>query len=108
LISYAPHDAVLAQEVCSALEATGFPCWMAPRNVVPATLYADGIVRGNQRVDHVRGHHEGFYVPGLSCAQRLLGTSRPRLEWRPAIRKVLSRKMLQIRYKPWKIHDDQQ
>ena len=44
-ISYASQDAVLAQKVCSALEAAGFPCWIAPRNVVPGTLYAEGIVR---------------------------------------------------------------
>jgi TolB-like protein/tetratricopeptide (TPR) repeat protein len=44
-ISYASHDAAVAQNVCSALEAAGFPCWMAPRDVVPGTLYADGIVR---------------------------------------------------------------
>jgi TIR domain len=34
----------LAQKVCSALEAAGFKCWIAPRDVVPGTLYADGIV----------------------------------------------------------------
>lgn len=33
------------KKVCSALEAAGYPCWIAPRNVVPGTLYADGIVR---------------------------------------------------------------
>src|SRR5271169_3493599 len=44
-ISYASADAPLAQRVCSALEAAGFPCWIAPRNVVPGTLYAGGIVR---------------------------------------------------------------
>jgi adenylate cyclase len=43
-ISYASHDVALAQKVCSALEAAGFPCWIAPRNVVPGTMYADGIV----------------------------------------------------------------
>jgi TolB-like protein/Flp pilus assembly protein TadD len=43
-ISYSSHDAVLAQKVCSALEAAGFPCWIAPRNVIPGTMYADGIV----------------------------------------------------------------
>jgi TolB-like protein/Flp pilus assembly protein TadD len=43
-ISYASHDAGLAQKVCSALEAVGVPCWIAPRNVVPGMLYADGIV----------------------------------------------------------------
>jgi TolB-like protein/tetratricopeptide (TPR) repeat protein len=44
-VSYASHDAEVAQNACSALEAAGFPCWMAPRDVVPGTLYADGIVR---------------------------------------------------------------
>ena len=43
-ISYASHDAAVAQKVCSALEAAGFRCWIAPRNVVPGTMYADGIV----------------------------------------------------------------
>jgi TolB-like protein/Tfp pilus assembly protein PilF len=43
-VSYASQDAALAQKVCSALEATGFRCWIAPRDVVPGTLYADGIV----------------------------------------------------------------
>jgi TolB-like protein len=43
-ISYASHDAAIARKVCSALEAAGYPCWIAPRNVVPGTMYADGIV----------------------------------------------------------------
>jgi TolB-like protein/Tfp pilus assembly protein PilF len=45
-ISYASPDAAEAQKVCAALEAAGFLCWIAPRNVVPGTLYADSIVRG--------------------------------------------------------------
>ena len=44
-ISYASHDAEVAQKVCSALEAAGFPCWMAPRDVKPGAQYADAIVR---------------------------------------------------------------
>jgi hypothetical protein len=43
-ISYASPDAALAQTVCAALEAAGILCWIAPRDVVPGTLYADGIV----------------------------------------------------------------
>jgi TolB-like protein/Tfp pilus assembly protein PilF len=43
-ISYASHDVAVAEKVCSALEAAGYPCWIAPRNVVPGTMYADGIV----------------------------------------------------------------
>jgi TolB-like protein len=44
-ISHASQDAPLAQKVCSALETGGHSCWFAPRDVVPATLYAEGIVR---------------------------------------------------------------
>ena len=43
-ISYASHDAEVAQKVCSALEAAGFPCWLAPRDVKPGAQYADAIV----------------------------------------------------------------
>jgi TolB-like protein len=43
-VSYASHDAAEAQKACAALEAAGFKCWIAPRDVVPGTLYADGIV----------------------------------------------------------------
>ncbi len=43
-ISYASHDAVMAQKVCGVLEVAGFPSWIAPRDVVPGTQYADGIV----------------------------------------------------------------
>jgi TolB-like protein len=43
-ISYASHDAPVSQKVCSALEASGFLCWMAPRDVRPGTVYADAIV----------------------------------------------------------------
>ena len=43
-ISYASYDAAVAQKVCAALEAAGFLSWIAPRNVVPGTMYADGIV----------------------------------------------------------------
>ncbi len=43
-VSYASADAPTAQKVCSALEAAGILCWIAPRDVVPGTLYADGIV----------------------------------------------------------------
>jgi TolB-like protein len=43
-VSYASHDAAVAKKACSALEAAGFRCWIAPRDVLPGTLYADGIV----------------------------------------------------------------
>ena len=43
-ISYASHDAELARKVCTALEAAGLHCWMAPRDVKPGAQYADAIV----------------------------------------------------------------
>jgi hypothetical protein len=43
--SYASHDDEVAQKACSALEAAGFPCWMAPRDVKPGAQNADAIVR---------------------------------------------------------------
>ncbi len=43
-ISHASLDAEVAQEVCLALEAAGFLCWMAPRDVRPGAQYADAIV----------------------------------------------------------------
>jgi hypothetical protein len=44
-ISYASNDAPTAQDLCSVLEAAGLPCWMAPRDIKPGTVYADAIVR---------------------------------------------------------------
>lgn len=43
-ISYASQDAAIADAVVGALEHAGLPCWIAPRNVVPGSLYADEIV----------------------------------------------------------------
>ncbi len=44
-ISYASQDAAAAERLCAALEAAGFPCWMAPRDVEAGAPYADAIVR---------------------------------------------------------------
>jgi len=44
-ISYASPDAPVANSIVASLEAKGLECWMAPRDVVPGTLYAEGIVR---------------------------------------------------------------
>jgi TolB-like protein len=43
-ISYASADAALAQSACAALEVMGILCWIAPRDVIPGTFYADAIV----------------------------------------------------------------
>jgi TolB-like protein len=44
-VSYASKDAPIANAVVAALEGQGLKCWIAPRNVIPGSLYADGIVR---------------------------------------------------------------
>src|SRR6202140_1339635 len=43
-ISYASHDDAVAARICSALEAAGFWCWIAPRDVRPGEPYAAAIV----------------------------------------------------------------
>ena len=43
-ISYASHDEAVAARICSALEAAGFWCWIAPRDVRPGEPYAAAIV----------------------------------------------------------------
>jgi TolB-like protein len=44
-ISYASKDTAVANAVVAAMEREGLKCWIAPRDVVPGTLYADEIVR---------------------------------------------------------------
>src|ERR1700675_1805471 len=44
-ISYASQDAAVANSVVEALEKQGIRCWIAPRDVTPGALYADGIIR---------------------------------------------------------------
>jgi TolB-like protein len=43
-ISYASRDAAVATAVVEALERSGIPCWVAPRDVAPGTFYGDEIV----------------------------------------------------------------
>ena len=44
-ISYASHDAPIAEAMCAALEQGGVTCWLAPRDVRPGDFYADSIVQ---------------------------------------------------------------
>ena len=44
-LSYASQDAAIANAVVGALERNGITCWIAPRDVIPGDLYADGIIR---------------------------------------------------------------
>lgn len=43
-VSYASQDAAIANAVVAALERQGLKCWIAPRDVTPGALYADGII----------------------------------------------------------------
>ncbi len=45
-ISYAKPDFEKAQEIAEQLEAHGFRCWIAPRDVRPGRAYGDEIIRG--------------------------------------------------------------
>lgn len=44
-VSYASQDVLLANAAVLALERGQVTCWIAPRDVVPGALYADGIIR---------------------------------------------------------------
>ena len=44
-VSYASQDAAIANSIVESLEQRGLRCWIAPRDVAPGSLYADGIVR---------------------------------------------------------------
>src|SRR3984893_16497933 len=44
-ISYASQDAAVANAIVESLERHGIRCWIAPRDVTPGALYADGIIR---------------------------------------------------------------
>jgi len=44
-ISYASRDVGVADKLCAALETTGLPCWIAPRDVLAGESYAAAIVQ---------------------------------------------------------------
>jgi len=45
-VSYSQADKDAAEEIADGLEARGFKCWIAPRNVRPGRSYGDEIIRG--------------------------------------------------------------
>src|ERR1019366_8928128 len=47
-ISYATEDKRVADAVCAAVEARGFRCWMAPRDVVAGMSYGEAITKAIQ------------------------------------------------------------
>jgi WD40 repeat protein len=52
-LSYASDDKPVAELVCSALEAEGVRCWMAPRDIPPGQSYAAAIVRAIRDARHL-------------------------------------------------------
>lgn len=44
-LSYASQDAAVANALVEALELCRLRCWIAPRNVIPGSLFAESIVR---------------------------------------------------------------
>ncbi len=51
-ISHASSAAKKARALCEALEAKGFGCWIAPRDIDPGGQYGEEIIRG---IEQTRG-----------------------------------------------------
>lgn len=45
-ISYAQADRATADMICRAVESSGIPCWIAPRDIRPGSQYSEGIIDG--------------------------------------------------------------
>jgi hypothetical protein len=45
-ISHASQDRTVATAVCATLESQRIRCWMAPRDILPGTDYAEAIING--------------------------------------------------------------
>ena len=43
-ISYSHHDKPAADAACATLEAAGIRCWIAPRDIIPGTVYGGAII----------------------------------------------------------------
>ena len=78
-VSYASPDASVALGIVEALEAHRIRCWIAPRDVVPGAMYADGIMRAINDVkvvvlvlsEHaVRSAHVGREIERASAKHR--------------------------------------
>jgi hypothetical protein len=45
-ISYSSHDRSVADAICAKLEAEKIRCWIAPRDVLAGTAYAEALIDG--------------------------------------------------------------
>jgi TolB-like protein/Tfp pilus assembly protein PilF len=84
-VSYASPDAAVANAVVESLERHGIKCWIAPRDVTPGGLYADGIIRAINRAkvlvlvlsaSAIASPHVGKEVERASSKQRTIITLR--------------------------------
>ena len=50
-ISYSSNDLHTAERICTLLEAEGIGCWIAPRDVLPGTIYAEEIIKAIESTD---------------------------------------------------------
>ncbi|MGH3615996.1 MAG: TIR domain-containing protein [Pseudonocardia sp.] len=50
-VSHSSADRILADAIVHELEAVGIDCWIAPRNILPGTNYAEAIVTAIQDVE---------------------------------------------------------
>lgn len=44
-ISYCSENADAAEKICDSIESNGNACWIAPRDVMPGTIYAEQIIK---------------------------------------------------------------
>ena len=50
-ISYSSNDLQTADKVCVLLEAESIGCWIAPRDVLPGTIYAEEIIKAIENTE---------------------------------------------------------
>ena len=46
MVSHSTKDKAIAEAVCQRLEAAGFPCWIAPRDIAPGVEWTAAIMEG--------------------------------------------------------------
>src|SRR5262249_54511691 len=90
-ISYSSRDKAIADAVCAALEAKRIRCWIAPRDVLPGTPYAQalsGALQGSRALvlvlaananqsKHVIGELESAVSKGVAIVPFRIEDVRP-------------------------------
>jgi predicted ATPase len=50
-ISYSSNDQSIAEKICALLESDGIGCWIAPRDVLPGSIYAEELIKAIDNSD---------------------------------------------------------